>query len=484
MNGMDLGLIVLGAANAVTVVLLVIVLLRKPPAPKLPLEDFRALLTTSLDPIGRGARDDSAALRKELGEAAAAQRESLERKMDSLTDSNARQFKELRELQKEQLENFGRLMSERLTEASKTQADLKKSLSDQGDKLVERLEIKQSAIQSQLDEKLKELREDNGKRLDQMRQTVDEKLQSTLEKRLGESFKQVSERLESVHKGLGEMQSLAGSVGDLKRTLTNVKTRGTWAEVQLGNLISDMLTADQFRENAQIKTNSAERVEFAICLPGKDDDGTPTLVAVDSKFPTEDYDRLVTASERGDPAEVEVAASALERRIVASAKEISSKYISPPDTVDFAIMYLPTEGLYAEVLRRPGLAARLQNDFRIIVAGPTTFSALLNSLQMGFRTLAIEKRSSEVWQVLGAVKTEFNKFGDVIGKVKKKLQEAGNHLDSVDTRTRVMSRKLRTVDELPTDQTVALLGPMEFDDGAREDEADDGADEPREDAAE
>ena len=346
---MDLGLIVLGAANAVTVVLLVIVLLRKPPAPKLPLEDFRALLTTSLDPIGRGARDDSAALRKELGEAAAAQRESLERKMDSLTDSNARQFKELRELQKEQLENFGRLMSERLTEASKTQADLKKSLSDQGDKLVERLEIKQSAIQSQLDEKLKELREDNGKRLDQMRQTVDEKLQSTLEKRLGESFKQVSERLESVHKGLGEMQSLAGSVGDLKRTLTNVKTRGTWAEVQLGNLISDMLTADQFRENAQIKTNSAERVEFAICLPGKDDDGTPTLVAVDSKFPTEDYDRLVTASERGDPAEVEVAASALERRIVASAKEISSKYISPPDTVDFAIMYLPTEGLYAEV---------------------------------------------------------------------------------------------------------------------------------------
>lgn len=480
MFGMDLSVIAFGLANALMLMLLVALLRRKPPEPKLPMEDFRAMLATSMEPMARGAREDSVALRKELGEAAASQRESLERKMDALTDSNARQFKELRELQKEQLETFGKLMSERLSDTAKAQTDLKKSLSDQGDKLVERLELKQTAIQSQLDEKLKELREDNGKRLDEMRQTVDEKLQSTLEKRLGESFKQVSERLESVHKGLGEMQSLAGSVGDLKRTLTNVKTRGTWAEVQLGNLISDMLTAEQYIENAQIKRNSAERVEYAICLPGRDDDGSPTLVAVDSKFPTEDYDRLVTASEGGDPAQVELAAQALERRIFASAREISSKYISPPDTVDFAIMYLPTEGLYAEVLRRPGLAARLQNDFRIIVAGPTTFSALLNSLQMGFRTLAIEKRSSEVWQVLGAVKTEFDKFGEVVGKVKKKLQEAGNHLDSVDTRTRVMSRKLRTVDALPADETVALLGPMDIDDDASED----ALDAAREDAAE
>ena len=295
-----------------------------------------------------------------------------------------------------------------------------------------------------------------------MRATVDEKLHKTLEKRLGESFKQVSGQLEQVHKGLGEMQNLAIGVGDLKKVLTNVKTRGTWGEMQLGNLLEQILTPEQYAQNVITKQGSAERVEFAIKLPGRDThDGKTVWLPIDAKFPKEDYERLVEASERADADAVEQAAKQLELRIKAEAGDIRDKYIDPPNTTDFGILFLPTESLYAEVLRRNGLMETLQREFRVVVTGPTTLAALLNSLQMGFRTLAIEKRSSEVWAVLGAIKTEFGKFGGIIEKVQKKLQEASNVIDTAATRTRTIERKLRTVEGLPTNEATALLGEAE-----------------------
>lgn len=312
-----------------------------------------------------------------------------------------------------------------------------------------------------IDGKLKEIQESNVLKLDEMRKTVDEKLQTTLTTRLGESFKLVSERLELVHKGLGEMQTLASGVGDLKRVLTNVKTRGTWGEVQLSNLLEQVLTAEQYATNVATKPGSADRVEFAIKLPGRDPGEGQVWLPIDAKFPKEDYERLVEAAERADIEGVESAGKALTERVRLEAKAIQDKYIAPPHTTDFGILFLPTEGLYAEVLRRPGLTERLQRENRVMIAGPTTLAALLNSLQMGFRTLAIERRSSEVWQVLGAVKTEFGKFGEVMDRVQKKLQEATNVIDSAKTRSNVIRRKLRDVEELPATQAVALLGAVE-----------------------
>jgi DNA recombination protein RmuC len=292
-----------------------------------------------------------------------------------------------------------------------------------------------------------------------MQKVVDEKLQGTLEKRLGESFKQVSERLEQVHKGLGEMQSLANGVGDLKRVMTNVKSRGTWGEFQLSAILEQVLSPDQYEANVATKPGGSERVEFAIRLPGKDDaDGAVVYLPIDAKFPSEDYQRLIDAQDAADPDGVATASKQLENAIKSCAKDISTKYLSPPHTTDFGIMFLPTEGLYAEVVRRAGLVEHCQRHCRVVVAGPTTLAAILNSLQMGFRTLAIQKRSSEVWKVLGAVKTEFGKFGDVIAKVKKKLQEAANTVDQAEPRTRVMTRELRNVEQLPADQAVAVLG--------------------------
>jgi DNA recombination protein RmuC len=290
---------------------------------------------------------------------------------------------------------------------------------------------------------------------------VDEKLQGTLEKRLGESFKLVSDRLEQVHKGLGEMQVLAAGVGDLKKVLTNVKTRGTWGEIQLGSLLEQILTAEQFAQNVQTKQGSAERVEFAIKLPGRDDGGNTVWLPIDAKFPKEDYERLMESAERADAAGVEDAAKQLEARIKLDAKNIHDKYLDPPNTTDFGILYLPTEGLYGEVLRRPGLTELLQREFRVNVAGPTTLWAILNALQMGFRTLSIQKRSSEVWTLLGAVKTEFGKFGDVIEKVQKKIQEAGNAIDSAASKTKTIQRKLKNVQELPASDAAKLL-PLEL----------------------
>jgi DNA recombination protein RmuC len=292
------------------------------------------------------------------------------------------------------------------------------------------------------------LKTETERKLEQIRGTVDEKLQETLERRLGESFKSVSERLEQVHKGLGEMQALAAGVGDLKRVLSNVKVRGTWGEVQLRMLLEQLLSPEQWAENVAT-AGASERVEFAIRLPGAERNGCVWL-PVDAKFPQEDYIRLAEASERGDAEAIEVSARALETRVRQCARDVAAKYVAPPATTDFAILYLPTEGLYAEVLRRPGLAEGLQRELRIVIAGPTTFAALLNSLQMGFRTLAIQQRSGEVWELLGVVKTEFDRYADVLARVQKKLQEANNTVETGLTRTRAIQRKLRDVQELPS----------------------------------
>jgi len=313
-------------------------------------------------------------------------------------------------------------------------------------------------LQQTVDGRLQELRTSNEKKLDQMREVVDEKLQSTLEKRLGESFKLVGDRLEAVQRGLGEMRSLASGVGDLKKVLTNVKTRGTWGEVQLGTLLDQILTPEQFDRNVKTNPDSRELVEFAIRLPGPDDDPQRCVwLPIDAKFPQEDYLRLVEASEQGDGARVQAATTALIRSIQDSARDVSSKYLNPPMTTDFAILFLPTEGLYAEALRHPGLVERLQREHRIVVAGPTTLAAVLNSLRIGFRTLAIEQRSSEVWKVLGAVKHEFEKFGNVLEKVKRQLETAGRTIDETGVRTRQMQRKLKSVEALPADAATEVL---------------------------
>ena len=281
-----------------------------------------------------------------------------------------------------------------------------------------------------------------------MRSTVDEKLQGTLEKRLGESFKLVSDRLEQVHQGLGAMRQLASDVGGLQKVLANVKTRGGWGEVQLGNLLEQLLTADQFSRNVQTRDETAERVDFAIKLPG-DENGAPVWLPIDSKFPTEDYQRLQAAQDKGDSDQIEGAMRGLETQLKKSAKDICAKYINPPRTTDFALMFLPTEGLYAEAIRRVGLVEQVQRDCRVVFAGPTTLAALLNSLQMGFRTLAIQKRSSEVWNLLAGVKTEFGKFGEALSSVKDKLDQAARKMEDVDVRSRAITKKLRDVEELP-----------------------------------
>ena len=304
-------------------------------------------------------------------------------------------------------------------------------------------------VRAIVDLRLKEIQQDNAKQIDKMRATVDEKLQGTLEKRLGESFKLVSERLEQVHKGLGAMQQLASDVGGLQKVLSNVKMRGGWGEVQLGSLLEQVLTSDQFARNVKTREESADRVEFAIKLPG-DENGAPVWLPIDAKFPTEDYQRLLAAQDKGDTVAVDDAMKSLEAQLKKSAKDICQKYINPPRTTDFALMFLPTEGLYAEAIRRVGLVEQVQRECRVIFAGPTTLAALLNSLQMGFRTLAIQKRSSEVWNLLAAVKTEFGKFGEALSAVKDKLDQAARHVDNVAVRSRAITKKLRDVEELPS----------------------------------
>jgi DNA recombination protein RmuC len=311
-------------------------------------------------------------------------------------------------------------------------------------------ESKLERVRMVVDNRLQLIQKDNNDKLEVMRATVDEKLHATLERRLGESFKHVSERLEQVHKGLGEMQSLASGVGDLKKVLTNIKTRGTWGEVQLGNLLDQIMTVEQYERNVAVRRRSSERVEFAIKIPVRNDDERNIWLPIDAKFPVEDYQRLAAAREVGDVVISDRLSKELESRIKGEAKTINEKYIAPPETTDYALMYLPTEGLYAEITQRPGLQEFLQRQYRVVVAGPSTVAALLNTLQMGFRTLAIEKRSSEVWQTLASVKGEFGKFGDLLEKTQKKLQEAGNNIELAASKSRTISRKLERVESLPT----------------------------------
>jgi len=324
-------------------------------------------------------------------------------------------------------------------------------------------------VRSIVDVRLRQLQDDNAQQIDKMRATVDEKLQGTLEKRLGESFKLVSDRLEQVHQGLGAMRQLASDVGGLQRVLTNVKTRGGWSEWQLGVLLDEMLTPEQFAKNMKMRDDTDERVEFAIKLPG-DENGAPVWLPIDAKFPMEHYDRLAVAQEKGDPAAVETAIKTLETQLKRCAKDICDKYISPPKTTDFALLFLPSEGLYAEAIRRVGLVQNVQRDCRVTFVGPTTLAALLNSLQMGFRTLAIQKRSSEVWSRLAEMKTEFGKFGEALSAVKEKIDQASRKIEDVNVRSRVISRKLRDVEELPSNPQPLLKDFLQPDDAETHDE--------------
>lgn len=363
-------------------------------------------------------------------------REEMTGSITVLGDSLLKRMSDIAGLQKNQLESFAMQLKE-LTASNESRLD---------------------KMRDGVDARLRLIQEDNANKLEQMRATVDEKLHDTLEKRLGESFKLVSERLELVQRGLGEMQSLAIGVGDLKKVLTNVKSRGTFGEIQLGSLLEQILAPGQYDSNVETRPGSGQRVEFALKLPGRDgtQDGTVWL-PLDAKFPQEDYLRLVEAQELGDVAAATEASRSLDRAVREMARNIRDKYLEPPHTTDFGVMFLPTEGLYAEVLRLPGLFDVLQREFKVIVAGPTTVAALLNSLQMGFRTLAIEKRSAEVWNLLGSVRNEFSKFGLVLEKTRKKLQEAGNHIDLAATRTRVIERKLRDVQDIPSEDPLDLL---------------------------
>jgi DNA recombination protein RmuC len=343
------------------------------------------------------------------------------------------------------------------THLTQSLATFQSNLTQQLQQITDGNALRMREVRDTLDVQLAQLQKTNTAKLDEMRQTVDEKLQSTLQTRLGESFKQVADRLEQVHKGLGEMQTLAQGVGDLKHLLSNVKNRGTYGEAQLGALLEQVFVAEQYAAQISTVPGSANLVDYAIRLPGKSEDGTPLWLPIDAKFPTEDYERLLDAQEKADALAVEVAAKALEGQIRKEAKSISEKYVSPPHTTDFAILFLPSESLYAEVLRRPGLMDSLQRDYRVTLAGPTTLLAMLNSLQMGFRTLALEQRSSEVWQVLGAVKTEFGKFGDVLTRIRAQTQTVLTTLDQAQTRTNVMNRALKKVEALPDAQTQNLL---------------------------
>jgi DNA recombination protein RmuC len=387
------------------------------------------------DELGRSAQGT----RVELGGALGMFQQTL---VDQLA-SQATQAQTSREMQDNALKRFSDTLGEQL-----------RTLSDANERRL--LDVRNT-----VEQRLTALQADNEKKLEQMRATVDEKLHATLEARLSESFKQVADRLEQVHKGLGEMQVLAKDVGSLSRVLGNVKTRGVFGEVQLAGLLEQVFTPEQYARNVETVPGSGARVEYAIKLPGQRTDGAPLWLPIDAKFPREDYERLLDAQERADPAAVEASAKAIDNRLRLEARTIREKYVAPPHTTDFGIMFVPTEGLYAEALRRPGLVEALQRDHKVMLAGPTTLLATLTSLQMGFRTLALEKRSAEVWEVLGAVKTEFQSFSAVLAKTKKKLDEASNTIDAAQMRTRVMTRTLKDVEALPLAQAQPLLPGVE-----------------------
>ncbi len=414
------------------------------------LEARTALLAESLDRMERSLREEFARGRSESSAAFAQVREELGRSLDQFRSEHTGSSRGLREELNASFNAFGEALASRVTGIATLQKSQLDLFARQIHDLTASNDQRMERLREAVDLRLRALQDDNAARLEQMRATVDEKLHATLEQRLGESFRQVSERLEEVHRGLGEMQTLASGVGDLKRVLTNVKTRGTWGEVQLGAILEQILTPEQYAANVATKEGSADRVEFAIRLPGRDT-GSHAVVwlPIDAKFPQEDYQRLLEAQDQANPVMAEEAGRQLELRLRTEGKTIREKYLDPPHTTDFAILFLPVEGLYAEVLRRPGLADALQRESRVVIAGPTTLAAILNSLQMGFRTLAVERRSSEVWALLGQVKTDFGRFGDVLEKTQKKLQEASNTIEDAGRRSRTIERRLRTVQELP-----------------------------------
>ena len=441
----DLQAIALIALAAANLLLLLWLLLRKPATP--PDDGSRAEL---LGTVNASTERLERELRREISETSRGGRQELTQNLATFQQTLVQQGAEATRTQNTQIDAFG----QQLALLQKTLSD---TLTTQLQAVSEANARRMNEVRETLDAQLKQLQFSNAAKLDEMRATVDEKLQTTLQTRLGESFKQVADRLEQVHKGLGEMQTLAQGVGDLKHLLTNVKTRGMFGEAQLAALLEQVFVPDQYAVQIATRPGSKNVVDFAIKLPGKSDNGEPLWLPIDAKFPNEDYERLLDAQGRADVLGAESAGKALESRIRLEAKSISEKYVEPPYTTDFAILFLPTEGLYAEVLRRPGLMEALQREHRITLAGPTTLLAMLSSLQMGFRTLALEKRSSEVWQVLGAVKTEFGKFGDVLAKVKSQTETVLNTLNTAETRSRAMGRALRQVEALPDEQSQALL---------------------------
>ena len=511
-------LLLLALTLLVIIVVLVVVLLKKSSQ-----ADSSTVINARLDAFGhaqerieRGIREEVASSRDEFGKSAREQRHELSEAFKSFGGTVVQRISDSAAMQKGQLETFSAQLAA-FAKASSEQLDAGRAESAAGSKqlreevvatlnsisettaktmgelahlqkvqlesmsaaignLSESNEKKLEAVRLTVEAKLNSMQADNAKQLEQMRQTVDEKLQGTLEKRLGESFKQVSERLELVHKGLGEMQSLATGVGDLKKVLTNVKTRGTWGEVQLGALLEQVLNPEQFATNVATK-GGGERVEFAVKLPGQSSDKDEIVwLPIDAKFPVEDYQRLIEAQERGDISSVDAAGKQLENRVKACANDICSKYLHPPHTTDFGILFLPIEGLFAEVIRRTGLTEAIQRECRVVIAGPTTLWSILNSLQMGFRTLAIQKRSSEVWNLLAAVKTEWTKYGDVLEAVQKKLQQASDTIEKATVRSRAIGRKLKDVQELPASEVTALLPITLLGDEEEAAEAGSGAD--------
>lgn len=453
----------------VAIVLIVILLLRKPDAAlaalRTQLEEAlrneqrsgRGELRESLDALAQTLTRDAQSARNESGELQLRHNTALTQRVNELTERTDKRLDEFRIAIGEDAQRGRR-------ETAEQQQRFADSLGARLKELTDRNALSIAELRAQVDNQLKTLQADNAQKLEQMRATVDEKLQSTLESRFNASFGLISERLEAVQRGLGEMRQLASDVGSLQRVLSNVKDRGTFGETQLGTLLDDVLIREQYEANVATRPGSSERVEFAIRLPGQNGERQVWL-PIDAKFPREDYERLVDAQARADADAVQAAGQALERRIRDEAKKIREKYIEPPHTTDFALLFLPTEGLYAEALRRPGLFDGLQRDQRVTLVGPTTLLAVLNALQMGFRTLAIEKRSSEVWQTLGAVKTEFGKFGVVLDAVKKKLQEASNKIDETGVRSRAIERKLRAVEAMPNDSAQPLPGLDEESEG-------------------
>ncbi|MES2385000.1 MAG: DNA recombination protein RmuC [Pseudomonadota bacterium] len=430
-------------ALALAILVAVIVLLvRKPVVP----DSGRAELLAASERLERE-------LRREISESSRGARQEMTHSLATFQETLVKQAAEATRTQNTQIDAF----AQQLTLLQKTLSD---TLSTQLQSVSESNARRMVEVRETLEQQLAQLQQTNSAKLDEMRKTVDEKLQTTLETRLGESFKQVADRLEQVHKGLGEMQSLAVGVGNLQRVLTNVKTRGVFGEVQLEALLEQVLTTDQYAKQVETKPRSGQRVDFAIRFPGRGDEGAPVWLPIDAKFPRDDYERLLDAHERVDPAAVELAGKALEARIRTEAKSIAENYLAAPHTTDFAILFLPVESLYAEVLRRPGLMDAIQRQHRVTLAGPTTLLAMLNSLHMGFRTLALEQQASEVWKVLGAVKTEFERYGEWVARIKEQVAKASDTLDKADTRAKQMRLALRKVEALPDAESQVLLPPV------------------------